>query len=138
VKYLLDINVLLAAIWANHPQFPTADAWLTGKSVAVCPLSELGFLRISTNKKAIGATMEDARKALEKFLVETNAARIADDLPALSSRPTSSDQVIDQYLAALAARHGYRVATLDRQIRHAAVELIEPVKNAGEETDHAS
>jgi uncharacterized protein len=126
MKYLLDINVLLAAIWANHPQYTTADAWLIGKSVAVCPISELGFLRISTNPKVIAAPMEDARKALEKFLVETKATRIADDLPALASHPANSDQVTDQYLAALADRHGYKLATLDQKIQHAAVELIQP------------
>lgn len=126
MKYLLDINVLLAAIWSNHPQYSTADAWLRGKSVVVCPISELGFLRISTNKKAIAAPMKDARKALEKFLVETKAARIPDDLPALASDPTNSDQVTDQYLATLAGRHGYKLATFDREIKHAAVEVIEP------------
>lgn len=68
MKYLLDVNVLLAAVWANHPQYAAADAWLNGKSVVVCPISELGFLRVSTNRKAIAAPMEDARKALEKFL----------------------------------------------------------------------
>jgi predicted nucleic acid-binding protein len=65
MKYLLDVNVLLAAVWVNHPQYAVADAWLNGKSVVVCPISELGFLRISTNNKAIAAPMEDARKALE-------------------------------------------------------------------------
>jgi hypothetical protein len=86
MKYLLDVNVLLAAVWANHPHYPAADAWLKGKSVVVCPISELGFLRISTNKKAIAAPMADARRALETFLRETKATRIADDLPALESR----------------------------------------------------
>lgn len=133
MKYLLDINVLLAAIWANHPQYPIADAWLIGKSVVVCPISELGFLRISTNKKAIAAPMEDARKALEKFLIESKASRIADDLPALASRSANSDQVTDQYLAALADRHGYKLATLDQKIQHAAVELIKPPETAGGE-----
>ena len=125
MKYLLDVNVLLAAVWANHPQYAAADAWLSGKSVAVCPISELGFLRISTNKKAIAAPMEDARKALEKFLSETNATRIADDLPGLESRAEKSEQVTDQYLAVLADRHGYKLATLDGGIKHAAIELIE-------------
>lgn len=124
MKYLLDINVLLAAIWANHPQFPAADAWLKGKSIVVCPLAELGFLRISSNKKAIAAPMKDARKALEKFLSETKATRIADDLPALASYPATSDQVTDHYLAALADRHGYKLGTLDMEIDHPAVELI--------------
>ena len=132
MKYLLDINVLLAAIWANHPQYSIADAWLAGKSVAVCPISELGFLRISTNRKTIAAPMKDARTALEKFLAETKATRIDDDLPALASSPATSDQVTDQYLAALADRHGYKLATLDRAIQHAAVELIEPIGRAGE------
>jgi hypothetical protein len=58
--------------------------------------------------------MEDARKALEKFLIETKAARIADDLPALASYPENGDQVTDEYLAALAGRHKYKMATLSR------------------------
>jgi predicted nucleic acid-binding protein len=51
VKYLLDVNVLLAAMWASHPQHAKAFAWLTGKSVVLCPLTELGFLRISTTER---------------------------------------------------------------------------------------
>jgi predicted nucleic acid-binding protein len=47
-KYLLDVNVLLAAMWANHPQHAKAFAWLSGKNVELCPLAELGFLRVST------------------------------------------------------------------------------------------
>lgn len=128
MKYLLDVNVLLAAVWANHPQYQTADAWLKGKSAVVCPLAELGFLRVSTHTKAIATTMEDARKALGKFLSDTKATRIADDLPALESHAASSEQVTDQYLAALADRHGYKLATLDAGIKHAAVELITPAE----------
>lgn len=124
MKYLLDVNVLLAATWADRPQFSVADAWLKGKAVVVCPISELGFLRISTNKKAINAPMADARKALEKLLSDTKATRIADDLPALDSHPATSDQVTDHYLAALAAKHGLKLATFDTGIKHAAVEVV--------------
>ena len=131
MKYLLDINVLLAAIWANHPQYHEAEAWLNGKSVVVCPISELGFLRISTHKKTIAAPMKDARKALGKFLSETKATRIGDDLPALESHPANSNQVTDLYLAALADRHGYKLATFDGGIRHAAVELIKAAGTDG-------
>src|SRR6185369_17237531 len=98
------------AIWANHPQYGAAEAWLNGKALVVCPITELGFLRISTNKKAIAAPMKDARKALETFLRETDATRIPDDLPALESHPSDSDQVTDLYLAELAHRHGYKLA----------------------------
>ena len=128
MRYLLDVNVLLAAAWASHPHYAAADAWLKGKSVAVCPLAELGFLRISTHRKAIAAPMEDARKALETFLSETQATRIADDLPALESHAENSEEVTDQYLVALAERHGCKLATLDGGIRHRAVELIEPAE----------
>jgi predicted nucleic acid-binding protein len=119
------VNVLLAAIWGNHPQYSAVDGWLNGKSVVVCPISELGFLRISTNKKAIGASMHDARKALERFLSETKAQHIPDDLPALESRCEKSEQVTDHYLATLAERHGCMLATLDRGIYHRAVESID-------------
>lgn len=124
MKYLLDINVLLAAIWVEHPHHSEANLWLKGKQIFICPLSELGFLRISTNKKVIGAAMAKARMALEKFLKETNAGRISDDMAALESHPQTSEQVTDLYLADLADRHGLKLGTLDTNISHKAVELI--------------
>jgi toxin-antitoxin system PIN domain toxin len=133
MKYLLDVNVLLAAVWANHPQYPVADAWLKGKYVVVCPISELGFLRISTNKKAIAAPMADARLALETFLRETRATRVAEDLPALESHAENSEQITDHYLAALAQRHACKLATLDGGIKHPAVEWIEPAEAGSRE-----
>lgn len=123
-RHLLDVNVLLAAIWANHPQHAKAFAWLSGKNVLLCPLSELGFLRVSTNKKAIHAPMEQARKLLERFVADRKATRIVDDLPALDSQPKTSEQVTDLYLADLAAKHGARLGTLDQAIKHAAVDVI--------------
>lgn len=124
MRYLLDVNVLLAANWQHHPQHAKAFAWLAGKEVALCPVSELGFLRISTHKKAMNAPMEDAMKTLTTFISQRKPVRIADDLPALESHPKNSEQVTDHYLAALADRHGCKLATLDEGIAHPAVELI--------------
>lgn len=125
MTHLLDVNVLLAGIWAVHPHFPTVDRWLQGKRVAVCPLVELGFLRISSHPKApFNVSMADARKALEKFLSETKAARIADDLPALNSKASKPERVTDIYLADLAEKHGLKLATLDTGIRHRAAEFL--------------
>ena len=126
MKHLLDVNVLLAAIWSNHSRHAEAFSWLAGKSVVLCPLAELGFLRVSTNQKAINAPMETARELLEKFSQERQAERVWDDLLALDSRPQTSEQVTDLYLADLAAKHGLKLATFDEQIRHGAVELIAP------------
>jgi hypothetical protein len=128
MRYLLDINVLLAANWQHHAQHARTFAWLAGKEIALCPLAELGFLRISSNKKAINAPMEEARKVLETFISQRKPTRIADDLPALEAPAENSDQVTDQYLAALAQRHGCRLATLDGGIRHSAVERIQPAE----------
>ena len=122
---LLDVNVLLAVIWDEHPHHQPAFEWIKGKSVAVCPISELGFIRISTNaKSSFNAPMAQARELLKSFLSERDSARIPDDLPALESNPQKSDEVTDNYLAALAARHDLKLATLDGGINHPAAMLL--------------
>lgn len=124
MKYLLDVNVLIGAIWRDQAAHKRAMTWLAGKEIVLCPLSELGFLRISTNNKVMGATMDRTRQLLEKFAAETKADRIPDDLPALNSHPRTSGQVTDHYLADLAAKHGLKLATLDAQLKHPSVELV--------------
>jgi predicted nucleic acid-binding protein len=77
MTYLLDVNVLLAAIWDEHPNHQRAFEWIKDKSLAVCPISELGFIRISTNaKSSFNAPMEKTRELLKRFLSERNSARI--------------------------------------------------------------
>jgi toxin-antitoxin system PIN domain toxin len=125
MKHLLDVNVLLAAVWATHSDNGRTLAWLEDKPIALCPLTELGFLRISTNPKStFGATMDKARDLLQTFKRERKADWIADDLTALDSFAKTSNQVTDSYLADLAEKHGFKLATLDTGIKHRAVELI--------------
>ena len=125
MKHLLDVNVLLAAIWATHLDNAKTLAWLDDKPIALCPIAELGFLRISTNPKStFGATMDKARDVLQTFKRERKADWIADDLEALDSVAKTSNQVTDCYLADLADKHGLKLATLDAGIKHRAVELI--------------
>lgn len=124
MKHLLDVNVLLAAIWSHHPQHAQAFTWLSGKNVVVCPVAELGFIRVSTNRKAINAPMDKTRDLLASFIKDRKVARISDDLPALDSKPSNSDQVTDHYLADLAESHNLKLATFDTAIKHKAVELI--------------
>ena len=124
MKYLLDVNVLIGAIWRDQAAHVKTMRWLAEKEVVLCPLTELGFLRISTNAKVIGASMNRARELLQKFAEDINAERISDDLIALESRPQKSEQVTDHYLGDLAAKHGIKLATLDGQLNHPAAELI--------------
>ena len=125
MTHLLDVNILLAVIWENHPLHERAFTGIKGKAIAVCPLAELGFIRISTNPKAtINAPMEKARELLRRFIEERGAHRIPDDLPALESRAAKSEDVTDSYLAELAVRHHMKLATMDERIKHPAVALI--------------
>jgi toxin-antitoxin system PIN domain toxin len=124
MKYLLDVNVLLAGVMAKHPQHAEAFAWLDGKSIVLCPLAELGFLRISTNKKAVNVPMAQARESLARFSLERSAERISDDLAPMDSKPRVSEEVTDCYLADLARKHGLKLATFDMRINHPSVEQV--------------
>jgi hypothetical protein len=124
MKHLMDVNLLLAAIWENHSQHERAFRWLEGKKLAVCPLAELGFIRVSTNPKVINAPMAKTRVLLKNFLDDRAVERLSDDVPALDSKPQKSEQVTDSYLATLADRHGMKLATLDGNIKHPAVVLV--------------
>ena len=124
MTYLLDVNALLAAIIQNHPNHAVADTWLQNKKLAVCPLSELGFLRISTHPKACNHRMSVARQALQDFLAHNQVEFIVADVPALKAAAPKSGDLTDGYLSELAARHNAKLATLDAGIKHAAVELI--------------
>ncbi|MBL9139069.1 MAG: hypothetical protein JNK85_24590 [Verrucomicrobiales bacterium] len=124
MRYLLDVNVLIAAIWRDHSNHRRADAWTHGRAMAVCPIVELGFLRISTHPKGLCSAMPGARRLLQDFICQHDVEFVGCDMAALESKAGSSDEVTDQYLAELAARNGMKLATLDRVINHPAVEII--------------
>jgi predicted nucleic acid-binding protein len=124
VRYLLDVHAVLAAIIANHPQHSIADRWLTGKQLALCPLSELGFLRISTHPKAYHFSTTVAKQALKSFVATHKPEFVPADFSAVGLNAGSSDAVTDIYLASLAARHHMKLATLDTGIKHRSVEVM--------------
>jgi uncharacterized protein len=124
MKYLLDVNFLIAAILDSHTQHEVADQWLAGKSLATCPLSETGFLRMVTHPKIYGVPMPVAREALSDFISRHEPLFMPDDLKALKSSAQNSEQVTDFYLAELAAAHRRKLATFDTRISHRAVEVI--------------
>lgn len=125
--YLLDINLLIALAWPQHVHHAQAHAWFgtTGrKSWATCPITQLGFVRISSNPKIIAAAVSprEAAAVLDRILEVPGHQFWADELAPTSAVTFSSlalvghRQVTDAYLLALAQHHASKLATFDRGI----------------------
>lgn len=124
-RHLLDVNVLLALLWNNHEHNWRVWKWLDAEGkVAVCPLTEIGFVRIST-QPVYGATVEQARKMLRDWKTAKKPEFVPCDIEALKTHaPKTGTQTTDFYLAGLAEQHGMKLATLENKMAHRAVFLI--------------
>ncbi len=114
MSYLLDVNFLLACGWSTHAKHSVARAWLEAQAdFALCPLSELGFLRVSLSP-GYRATFADAQAALANISSRKQARFVSADLP-VAKLPTlaSHADVTDAYFVELARAHGLKLATLD-------------------------
>jgi predicted nucleic acid-binding protein len=125
VTYLLDVNMLIAAIWRDHQDQARVEGWLRGKQTATCPLSELGFLRISSGETfPFRAEPQLCRDGLSEFLRKHRCRFIPDDFSPRRIAAQSSREFTDLYLAELAEQHRMKLATLDTRIFHRAVEVV--------------
>lgn len=135
---LLDVNVLLALAWPNH-QFHFAaverleqnnDHWAT------CALTELGFVRLSSNPSVVGVVKTPAEAAaLLKVLVGDSRHIYVGELPSPTGEPfleyfdrsLTSKHVTDAYLVGLAERNKARLLTFDGRLAALArsSELVE-------------
>jgi predicted nucleic acid-binding protein len=124
VRYLLDVSTIVALVWSGHNDHDKANTWAVGKKIAVCPITELGFLRVVTSP-AFNATMSDARAVLENFLTVEKPEFVPADVRALAGEVApSSGKTTDWYLANLAHVHGMRWATLDTRAKHPSAVLV--------------
>ncbi len=122
--YLLDVSTLVALLWQTHADHEKADRWTANKALALCPITELGFLRVVTSP-AYNATMKQARDALRDFISRQSPAFIPADVRALDGEiPPTSGKTTDWYLANLAQAHGMKWATLDQSAKHPNAELV--------------
>ena len=140
---LLDVNVLIALAWPSHVHHALAHAWFArhaGDGWATCPLTQLAFVRISSNPKIIPDAVlpQQALKVLSQIVEHEHHVFWRDDLP-LSDRhiPVAHimghRQLTDAYLLGLAIRNRGRLVTLDESIssllpaqdpRQHAIEII--------------
>ena len=123
MTYLLDVSCLLALLWDNHVHHSRMQKWQVNQTLALCPISELGFLRVST--VAFNAPMDDARQSLSDWIARRAPGFIPCDERVLTGlRAPNGSKTADFYLAHLAEAHGMKLATLDTEIAHPASFLI--------------
>jgi len=128
VRYLLDVNVLVALAWPAHIHHESAHAWFDGRASAAwatCPSTQAGFVRVlsSPSFSPDALSPQQAFVHLERLVAAAGHAFWADD-KSLSSSPfvaveriAGTKQVTDAHLLAVALRHRGALATLDRGCR---------------------
>jgi toxin-antitoxin system PIN domain toxin len=132
VTFLLDVNVLIALIDPTHVGHDAAHRWFsaTGStSWATCPLTENGVIRIAGHPKypnsagspAAVAPIVVRLRALPGHLFWQDDLSLIDCDIVSVDRITTSAQVTDTYLLALAVAHKGQLATLDRRLSPTAV-----------------
>lgn len=139
------MNVLVALSWPNHIHHTRALDWFSdvrGRGWATCPLTEAGFVRVSSNVRVIpdARSPRQAMELLERIRGVKGHTFWADDVspvdagidsgPTAFARVVGYRQVTDAHLLTLAIRRGGRLATFDRGVTElapdnpSAVELI--------------
>jgi uncharacterized protein len=121
---LLDVNALVALAWDSHIHHLSMRQWFVANASAgwaTCPVTESGFVRVSTNPKVLASPIgiTDARRVLSalravgghRFLVD-DVSLVDEDIPTIAGYR----QVTDAHLLTLARRRGIRLVTFDAAI----------------------
>jgi len=125
--YLPDVNFWLALSFQSHAHHLSAKTWMGSaalQSCCFCRVTQMGFLRLATNRKAFPVdvlSMSDAWIAFDELLSDNRVA-FADEPPQIerewrvaTQRQTFSTNVwTDAYLAAFAHEAGLEIVTFDR------------------------
>jgi toxin-antitoxin system PIN domain toxin len=126
MRALLDVNVLIALLDADHVHHAAASDWLARNieyGWASCPITQNGCVRILSQPKYPNPL--PAAQVAER-LAEAAAAphhqfwpdsvSLLDDNAIDRSRLLNPQQVTDAYLLALAVAQGGRFVTFDRSV----------------------
>jgi uncharacterized protein len=134
---LLDVNALIALAWDSHVHHQPIRAWFAANSTrgwATCPVTESGFVRVSSNPKVLPSPIgvEDARRVLTLLRAAAGHRFLTDDVSLTDAevpKLTGHRQVTDAHLLTLARRHGVRLVTFDAGIARLAggdgIELLD-------------
>ena len=126
MRYLLDVNVLVAWGWADHADHQRVAAWIGrglragGTVFLTSAIPQLGFVRVSVQRTGGQLTPQQAGSALAAMLSCLGKAHnfVPDDQLATSwpGWCRSASRTTDAHLLALAAAHGAHLATPDTGI----------------------
>jgi len=130
-KHLLDVNVLIALVESGHEYHQRAMEWFSGSrrdSLGICPLTEAGFLRVTTNpafrpgprsmEQAI-AVLQSLRGHSHYWPCEMKLSWVDLTVP-FAHRILGHQQVSDAYLLGLAIKEHGVLVTFDRGIKYLA------------------
>jgi predicted nucleic acid-binding protein len=122
VKYLLDVNTLVALGNGAHAQHDAAELWLkrmqtVSAELGSSPICDLGFVRVSV-QAGLQPDVASARNVLARMKASAKIALWSDSigmekLPAYVMKPV---QLTDGHLIEVARSHGAKLATLDKGI----------------------
>ena len=128
---LLDVNVLIALVDANHVHHNAAHAWFAeGRADwATCPITENGLVRIISHPKypngvaspAVAIALLARFKAVGAHAFWPDDMSLTDVAAFHADRLLAFHQITDVYLLGLAARRGGRLVTFDRKLATAPV-----------------
>lgn len=123
MRYLLDINILLAANHTGHKEHARAMRWLAsvrGAEFLTTPITELGFVRIAA-ASGLQPGVLAARKTLARW-TKAAGARLVPDLLGADRLPDWADapgKTTDGHLVEIAREHHAQLATMDTGITDA-------------------
>ena len=127
MKYLLDVNALVAWGWSDHENHKHVAQWI-GKmkkkseaKLCTSAIPELGFVRVSLHRAGGALELAEAVNTLTSMLRSLGAqhAFVGDDHSASDGFPewcAGPAMTTDAHLLLLAKAHGLQLATLDNGI----------------------
>jgi toxin-antitoxin system PIN domain toxin len=131
VKYLLDVNVLVAWGWSDHADHERVARWIgkvtksDGDDLLTSAIPQLGFVRVSVQRSSGQISPETAGQVLSGMLRSLGARHqfLPDDQEAgqWPAWCTTAARTTDAHLISLAKKHGAELATLDQGIPRACV-----------------
>ena len=125
MKYLLDVNALLAWEHPGSPHHADFHRWAKGvgrEGLWTCAMVELGFIRVSI--QVFGYSLTQAAGALAALKENTGGFVAEAPSPLLPAWAATAARTSDGYLVQLARAHGLRLATFDAGIKDAGVVVI--------------